>query len=264
MTRILMTGAAGGLGTAMRQELQGWVDTLRLSDIADMGQPAEGEEIVPCDLADLDAVKKLVEGVDGIIHFGGISIEDTFENILNANFRGTYHIYEAARKMGCSRIIFASSNHAIGFHKRDTLLDDKSPQRPDSIYGLSKCYGENLAQYYHDKFGVETISIRIGSSFPEPKDRRMLSTWLSFRDLANLIKAVFAAPYVGCNIVYGASNNPSGWWDNSHAAFLGWNPQDSSKQFKEKILAKTEQQRADDPAVIYQGGGFAAKGHFED
>ena len=263
MTRILMTGAAGGLGTAMRKELADWAD-LRLSDIAPIDHILAGEEVVQCNLGNLDEVLSLVDGVDGIIHFGGVSIEDTFENILDANFRGTYHIYEAARKKGISRIIFASSNHAIGFHKRETQLDGNSAQRPDSIYGLSKCYGENLARYYFDKFGIETISIRIGSCFLKPKDRRMLATWLSFADLASLIKAVFAASYVGCNVVYGASNNKESWWDNTHVDFLGWRPKDSSEEFRAEIEASVPRSDRNDPAVLFQGGAFTAAGHFED
>ncbi len=263
MKRLLMTGAAGGLGTAMRKELQGWAN-LRLSDIAPVKNLQEGEEEVQCNLGDYEAVMSLVDGVDGIIHFGGVSIEDTFENILDANFRGTYHIYEAARKKGVSRIMFASSNHAIGFHKRDVKLDGNSPQRPDSIYGLSKCYGEDLARYYFDKFGIETISIRIGSCFEKPIDRRMLSTWLSHTDLANLLKAIFDAQYVGCNVVYGASNNKGTWWDNTHADFLGWVPQDSAEVFRAEIEAAVPPMDKDDPKVLYQGGAFAAVGHFED
>ncbi|MEQ9329296.1 MAG: NAD(P)-dependent oxidoreductase, partial [Rhodospirillales bacterium] len=139
MKRLLITGAAGGLGTVLRGKLRGMADILRLADIVDPGPAGANEETVTCDLGDYDAVMQLVEGCDGIVHLGGRSVEDTFETILNANFRGTYHVYEAARKHGKPRIIFASSNHAIGFHSVQTKLDGTSPQRPDSIYGLSKC-----------------------------------------------------------------------------------------------------------------------------
>jgi uronate dehydrogenase len=264
MKRLLITGAAGGLGSVLREKLAGMADVLRLSDIVDPGPAGPNEETVTCDLGDYDAVMKLVEGCDGIVHLGGRSIEDTFEIILNANIRGTYHVYEAARKHGKPRIIFASSNHAIGFHSVQTKLDGKSEQRPDSIYGLSKCFGEDLATYYHDKFGVETVSIRIGSSFPEPRDRRMLTTWLSYDDLTDLIGKSFAASVVGHTVVYGASANSASWWDNSHAAFLGWTPKDSSEQFRAKVEAASPPQDPESPATRFQGGGFAAVGHYED
>ncbi len=264
MKRLLITGAAGGLGTVLRGKLRGMADILRLADIVDPGPAGANEETVTCDLGDYDAVMQLVEGCDGIVHLGGRSIEDTFETILNANIRGTYHIYEASRRFGSPRIIFASSNHAIGFHSVQTKLDGRSPQRPDSIYGLSKCFGEDLATYYNDKFGVETVSIRIGSSFPEPRDRRMLTTWLSYDDLTSLIAASFAAPVVGHTVVYGASANQASWWDNSHASFLGWQPKDSSEQFRAKVEAASPAQDPSSPATLFQGGGFAAAGHFED
>lgn len=264
MHRLLITGASGGLGSLLREKLKGKADILRLSDIVDPGPAGEGEECVACDLGDYDAVMKLVEGCDGIIHLGGRSIEDTFEVILNANIRGTYHIYEAARKHGRPRIIFASSNHAIGFHSVLDRLDGMSPQRPDSLYGVSKCYGEALASYYADKFDVETVSVRIGSCFPEPKDRRMLNTWLSGDDFVRLIDASFSAPVVGHTVVYGASANQGSWWDNSHAAFLGWQPQDSSEKYRAKVEAAFPPQDPEDPATLFQGGGFAAAGHYED
>ncbi|MGB0086737.1 MAG: NAD(P)-dependent oxidoreductase [Rhodomicrobiaceae bacterium] len=264
MQRILITGAAGALGRLLRKDLAGYAPTLRLSDIAELGQAQAGEETVTCDLADTAAVLRLVEGCDFIVHLGGISIEDTFEKILQANIRGTYNIFEAARRQGKPRVVFASSNHAIGFHTRETRLGAGSAMRPDSIYGLSKCFGESLGSYYYDKFGVENVCVRIGSCFPEPKDRRMLATWLSGADFVRLIKCVAEAPRIGHTIVYGASANREQWWDNRHAAFLGWVPQDSSEQFRGKVEAATPRPLPDDPAVRFQGGSFAAAGHFED
>ncbi len=264
MNRLLITGAAGGLGRMLREKLAGYAAVLRLSDIAELGEAGAGEEVVPCDLADAAAVDRLVEGCDGIVHLGGVSVEDRFEAILEANFRGTYNLFDAARRLGAPRILFASSNHAIGFHRREDRLDGASPFRPDSLYGLSKCFGENLGRYYYDKFGLENVAVRIGSCFPEPKDRRMLATWLSPDDFVALIKAVFEATRVGHTMVYGASANREQWWDNGHAAFLGWTPKDSSERFRAKVEAAQPRQDPEDPAVRFQGGGFAAVGHFED
>lgn len=264
MQRLLITGAAGALGQMLRRELAGYAPILRLSDKADLGEAGPGEEVVPCDLADADAVMKLVDGCDYIVHLGGKSIEGEFEEILQSNFRGTYNIFEAARKLGKPRIMFASSNHAIGFHERTTRLDGASLQRPDSFYGVSKCFGEALASYYFDKYGVENVCVRIGSCLPEPRDRRMLATWLSIGDFTRLIKRIAEAPRIGHTIVYGASNNLEQWWDNSHAAFLGWIPQDSSEQFRQKVEAANPPSDPEATAVRYQGGVFAAAGHFED
>lgn len=255
--RLLITGAAGGLGSLARRRLAGLAEVLRLSDIADLGKAAAHEEVVQCDLGDFEQVKKLVEGCDGIVHFGGISVEDAWEKILPANIEGTYHIYEAARLFGVPRIFFASSNHAIGFYKRETRIDATDPIRPDSLYGVSKCFGEALARYYWDKYGVQTAAVRIGSCFPEPKDHRMMATWLSEDDLVALIHRVFYAPKLGYVTIFGASDNEEQWWDNRCAGFLGWRPKDSSEKFRETIDARCEKPAAEDPVNRYQGGGFA-------
>ncbi|SDG48804.1 uronate dehydrogenase [Pseudomonas benzenivorans] len=262
--RLLLTGAAGGLGKVLRQSLRPYAKVLRLSDIAEMA-PANGEheEVVLCDLADKAAVHQLVEGVDAILHFGGVSVERPFEEILGANICGVFHIYEAARRHGVKRVVFASSNHVIGFHRQDAILDAHSPRRPDGYYGLSKSYGEDLASFYFDRYGIESVSIRIGSSFPEPNNRRMLSTWLSYRDLTQLLERALYTPNVGHTVVYGMSANRDLWWDNHLAAHLGYQPQDSSEAFRERVEAQP-MPAADDPVRLFQGGAFAAAGPFGD
>ena len=264
MSRILITGAAGNLGKVLRTSLAGKYDTLRLSDVGDMDPAGPGEEVVKCDLANARAVQALVDGCDAIIHLGGMSVENTFDVILEANIRGTYNIYEAARKQGVRRILFASSNHAIGFHTRETQLDARSEMRPDSMYGVSKGFGELLARYYFDKYGIETASVRIGSCFEKPRDRRMMATWLSFRDFAALVECVIDADRVGYSVVYGASDNAEKWWDNRLAGHIGWVPQDSSQQFRDEPAVAGTENAPTDPAVMFQGGAFAAAGHFED
>jgi uronate dehydrogenase len=262
--RLLLTGAAGGLGKVLRESLRPYAKVIRLSDIANIA-PAidEREEVVICDLADKQAVHHLVEGVDAILHFGGVSTEHSFEDILGANICGVFHIYEAARRHGVKRVIFASSNHVIGFYKQDEVIDAHSPRRPDSYYGLSKSYGEDVATFYFDRYGIETVSIRIGSSFPEPQNRRMMSTWLSFGDLTHLIERALYAPNVGHTVVYGASDNKNVWWDNRYATALGYVPKDTSEVFRDKIEAQP-MPAADDPAMVYQGGAFVAAGPFGD
>ncbi|WP_332851311.1 NAD-dependent epimerase/dehydratase family protein [Duganella sp. S19_KUP01_CR8] len=258
--RLLLTGAAGGLGKILRDRIKPWADVVRLSDIGDMGEAREGEEIVQCDLADKAAVFKLLEDVDAVLHFGGISTENTFENIMAANIAGTYNLYEAVHKHGVKRVVFASSNHTIGYYKTTDYIDADSPMRPDSLYGVSKCFGESLSRYYYDRAGIETVCLRIGSSFPEPVNPRMLVTWFSYDDLVESLRVSLFTPRVGHTILFGASANPGSWWDNSKAAHLGFNPKDSSTRFAANFPDTGVYPPKDDVATIYQGGGFLTSG----
>ncbi len=259
--RLLLTGAAGNLGQVLRPRLKACADVLRVSDVAAMAPAGPGEEVVPCNLADAAAVSELVRGADAIVHLGGVSVERSFEEILPANIQGVYHIYEAARVHGVRRVVFASSNHVIGFYEQGAQLDADVPLRPDGYYGLSKAYGENLSRFYYDRYGIETVCLRIGSSFPEPKDRRMMVTWLSYDDLTDLVMRSLFTPGVGHLIAYGASANRYSWWDNHRAAALGFTPQDSSEPFRAQVEAQPPLP-ADDPAARYQGGAFVKAGPF--
>jgi uronate dehydrogenase len=230
-----------------------------------MGEARPNEEIVLCDLADKAGVEALVEGCDGIVHMGGQATEAPWEVIRQANIDGMVNLYEAARKSSVKpRIIFASSNHAIGFYKQSQRLDANSPTRPDGFYGVSKVFGEALASMYYDKFGIETASVRIGSCFPEPKDHRMLSTWMSYDDFVRLIECIFNVPRLGCPIIYGASDNDASWWDNRETAYIGWRPRDNAEVFRAKLDAAMEPPWADDPLAVYQGGTFTADSIHED
>lgn len=257
---ILMTGAAGGLGQAMRSRLKANCRILRLSDVAPMVPAQGGEEVVQADLADAQAVNDMVRGCQAIVHFGGVSTEQPWQPILQANIIGAYHLYEAARVHGVRRIVFASSNHVMGFYRQSEVVDAHSPPRPDGLYGLSKAFGEDLSRLYFDRHGIETACVRIGSSFPEPKDRRMLATWLSYDDLHRLITACLTTPVLGHSIIYGTSNNSVSWYDNRHARHIGFVPQDSSDVFREAVLARTPTPDLNDPAVQFQGGGFVRIG----
>jgi len=192
------------------------------------GEAKPHEELVECDLADQDAVTKLVQGCDGIIHLGGHPVEGPWDTILDSNIRGAYHIYEAARLAGCRRILFASSSHAVGFYPRTQRLETNASPRPDTLYGLSKVFGENLGQLYWDKFGIESVALRIGACFDRPKSRRHLPMFQSYDDMARLARAVFAAEHIGFTIMYGVSDNDQMWWDNGAAAHVGYRPQDNS------------------------------------
>jgi len=190
-SRLLITGAAGGLGRELRGRMKAYCDHLRLSDIADLGEAAPGEELCPAALQDRAAVLPLLAGVDAVIHLGGLSTEYDFDAILQANILGTYNVCEAAREHVVRRIVFASSNPVTGFYTQPGTIDARMPVRPDGYDGLSKAFGEKLAQFCFERHGIETVSLRIGSSFAEPADRRMLAGWLSFGDLE---RRVLAAP----------------------------------------------------------------------
>jgi len=261
--RLLLTGAAGGLGRELRPRLRRLARVLCLSDIVELAPAGEGEEAMTAALQDASAVDRIVAGSQAIVHLGGISTEGPFAPILEANIVGVWHLYEAARRHGVKRVVFASSNHVTGFYRQDEVIAPGDPMRPDGHYGLSKAFGENVARFYFDRYGIESVCLRIGSSFPEPKDRRMLATWLSYDDLERLVVASLTAPVVGCTVVYGASDNTTTWWDNTAAAHLGFRPQDSSERFRAAAEARQPVLDPTDPTNRFQGGAFVKQGPFE-
>ena len=262
--RILLTGASGALGNVLRQYVPSMTKWLRISDVKNLDRAAPREETVVCDLFDADAVLKMTRDVDLVIHMGGaVGSELPFDTVLQANVIGFKNLYEACRKNGVKRVVWGSSNHAVGFYPRTQRLDASVTPRPDSFYGVSKIFGEAMAQYYWDKFKVESVSIRIGSCFPKPIDRRMLSTWLSYPDFVHLIECTLRAPRVEHTVVYGVSNNDSQLWDNRMAAHLGYRPKDNAEEFRAEIEAASPTWDCDDINVAVHGGSFAAAGHSE-
>jgi uronate dehydrogenase len=261
--RLLLTGAAGNLGRVLRPRLKAYCDVLRLSDLAPMDPAGAGEEVVQAPLEDLAAMQSLLKDVDAVLHFGGVSIEKPFDVVLPANIVGAYNVYEAARQRGVKRIVFASSNHVIGFYSQGETITPQALPRPDSYYGLSKAFGENLAQFYFDRYGLETVSLRIGSCWPEPTDRRMLSSWLSYDDLERLLVAALSAPVVGHSVIYGVSDNRATWWDNGPARHIGYRPEDSSEPWRAQVEAAHPSVDPSRPEVRCQGGGFVVLGPFE-
>ena len=256
MKRLLVTGAAGGVGSFLRETLRGKY-RLRLSDVAPIATLAEGEEFVAADVTDAEALPPLMEDVHGVIHLGGVPREDAWQPILDINIAGTYNVIEAARRQGVERFIFASSNHAIGFYPRAQTIDTDVSVRPDSRYGVSKAFGEALGSLYADKYGMRVMCIRIGNVSEEPVDRRRLSIWVSPRDLSQLIEIGLEHPDMHNEIVYGVSDNARGWWDNSNAARLGYVARDRSEDYAQKVLATAPDPAADSIAEIVQGGDFA-------
>ena len=229
-----------------------------------MPEVKANEEVVVFDLADEAAVMAAVEGCDAIVHFGGAPLERPWNEILESNIRGSYHIYEGARKYGVKRVIYASSVHAIGYYKLEDHIKGNALGRPDSLYGVSKVFVEGLASFYWDKFGIESTCVRIFSSFPEPADRRMLWSWLSFDDCVRLVSSALTAPYMGFTITAGMSDNKVKPVDNSPAGHLGYVPQDSSEPYREKVEGSTVPLGPNSPAVRYLGGWFTELGHPDD
>ena len=259
---LLMTGAAGGLGQAMRERLKANCEVLRLSDIGEMAPAQPGEEVVQADLADAQAVHAMVAGCQAIVHFGGVSTEQPWGPILQANIIGLYNLYEAARVHGVRRIVFASSNHVMGFYRQSEVVDALSPPRPDGLYGVSKAFGEDLSRMYFERYGIETACVRIGSCLPEPKDRRMLASWISHDDMHRLITACLTTQVLGHSIIYGTSDNSVSWYDNRLAHHIGYRPQDSADDFREAVFARTPEPDLKDPAMQFQGGAFVKAGPF--
>ena len=255
MKLILLTGAGGGAAGMIRPLLRERY-RLRLSDIAPVADRTADEEDVPADLTDPDALARAVDGVDGIIHFGGFSVEGPWPTILSANIEGTYNLFEAATQAGVKRIIFASSNHAMGFYRRDETIGDDVTPKPDSRYGVSKVFGEALGSLYAEKYGAEVLSIRIGNVADKPADARRLAIWLSPRDLVQLIEIGLETPGIRHEIVYGMSDNKRAWWDNANAYRLGYKPQDRSEDYAEQVMAETPGFSGDPRIDDYQGGPF--------
>ena len=262
--RILITGAAGRLGTELRRGLAPLAKQLRLADRVPIEDLRPNEESRVFDLADEAATLAAVRDVDAIVHFGGTPLECPWADILDANIRGSYHVYEGARKHGAKRVVYASSVHAIGYHPLQAHIDTDAPVRPDSLYGVSKCFVEALSRLYWDKFGLESVCLRIFSSFPEPADRRMLWSYLSFDDCVRLVQAALTAPQVGHTISFGLSDNAVKPVDNARAGHLGYVPRDSTEPYREAVEARFPPADPHAPATRYLGGWFVDLGHPDD
>lgn len=246
--RLLITGAGGNVGTMLRHRLH---RPLRLLDISELPDTGDGAELVQASITDLDAMSLACKGVDAIVHLGGLSLEDRWAQILPVNIGGTYSVLEAARRAGVPRVIFASSNHAVGFHRGPAAPDNLFP-RPDTFYGVSKVAGEALGSLYHDRYGLDVICLRIGSCFERPKNARMLSTWLSPGDCARLIEAAVSVPSPGFRVVWGVSANTRNRWSLDAARAIGYRPRDDAEDYAAEVEALTGDYDH------YVGGGFCS------
>lgn len=242
MARLLITGAAGRIGTALRTGLATEYTILRLTDRVSLGDAGPREELVQTDLGDREQVMSLCEGVDAIVHMAGI-VNPTlsWDDALQNNIEPNYNIFEAARVNGVRRVVFASSIHAHGFVHRDEKLSPKMLFRPDSFYGLAKVVGEATGRLYADKHGLEVVCLRIASFRPEPTSDRELGTWLSPRDAVQLVKRSLDAIDIDFIALYGVSKNNRGLYDTSNWGQIGYHPEDDSGDYAEKISAEPAQ-----------------------
>ena len=226
---MLITGAAGRIGSALREGLRARVAT-RLLDIRPM-RAEPGEEVVTADIRRSDELAAAMAGCTAVVHLAGIPTEAAgFEELLDTNMRGTYHVLETARASGtCRRVILGSTNHVTGFYPSDETITPDAPPRPDGLYAASKAYGEALGRLYHEKHGLEVIAIRIGSFLERPTSPRHAHTWISPRDMVQLVLRCIEAPDVGWLVVYGESANQRSYWDDGGAwRRIGYVPQDSA------------------------------------
>jgi uronate dehydrogenase len=255
---ILITGAAGDVGTRLRKLLKGVYPRIRLSDIRKPANLDGDEEFIAADLADYNQLKPVTANIDGIIHLGGHSIEGSWDTIHKANIVGCYNLFEAAYRAGVKRVVFASSNHAIGFYPRDQKIGVNITLRPDSRYGVSKAFGEAVGALYADKHGLRVTCIRIGNVNDLPLDKRRLSIWIRPEDLAQLVRIGLEHPDIRFEIFYGSSDNDAGWWDNSNARRFGYRPQYRSQDFEAQAIVAQAKLPADPVGDRFQGGPFCS------
>ncbi|NNE51168.1 MAG: NAD(P)-dependent oxidoreductase [Sulfitobacter sp.] len=257
LKKLVLTGAAGRLGSYLREPLAAMCEELVSTDIsADIGKTLPNETFVQADLASYDAIFPILEGAEMVVHFGAIVDEKPFEELLGPNFVGSYNIWEAGYQQGVRRIVYASSIHAVGMHKKRDCIGIDAPHRPDTFYGLAKCFTEDLGSMYWDKRQMESVHLRI-LSCAQVNNARALGSWLSYDDLIQLVQRAVDTPSVGFSIIYGVSDNDRAPVNNAKASFLGYRPKDNAEQFAEAILAETGPPDVTDPAEMLQGGPFA-------
>jgi uronate dehydrogenase len=260
MKRVLLTGASGDIGGRLRKLLGPVYLELTLSDIKAPADLGANERFIAADLADLSQVEAAVDGAEGIVHLGGHSVEGPWETILNSNIVGCYNLFEAARRKGVKRIVFASSNHALGFYPRHRRIGTDVTVRPDSRYGVSKAFGEALGALYADKHGLGVLCLRIGHVLDQPADKRRLSIWLKPEDLAQLVRIGLEHPDLRYEIFYGISANERGWWDNSRAHAFGYRPTGRAEDHRDEALAAQAKLPPDPVGDFFQGGPFCSEG----
>lgn len=256
--KLVLTGAAGRLGSYLREPLAKMATSLVSTDIAeDIGKLYQGETYIKADLANLEEMMRVIEGADMVVHFGAFVDEGPFEKLLGPNFVGAYNVWEAAFRHKARRVVYASSIHAVGMYPKNEFIGTDVPHRPDTFYGLAKCFAEDLGRMYWEKRGLESVHLRI-LSCAQVTNARALGSWLSYDDLIQLVTCAINTPVTGFSVVYGVSNNDRAPVDNARASFLGYRPKDNAEEFADEILANEKVADPQDPGQMCHGGPFAS------
>ena len=264
MQQILLTGASGQVGRMLRPHLRRHFARVVLSDREPIEELADNERFVAADLGDSAALAAACSGSEGIIHLGGYAVEGPWQAIHSANIVGLWNLFEAARAAAVRRVVFASSNHAVGFYRRRDRIGVDEPVRPDSRYGVSKAFGEAVGAFFADKYGLRVMSIRIGNVAERPVDRRRLAIWIHPEDLFQLCRIGLEHPELHHAIVYGESLNERSWWDNRTAWRLGYAPVHCAEDHAEAALAGEAARPPDPIGDLFQGGGFCTTDYAGD
>ncbi|MEU7754157.1 NAD(P)-dependent oxidoreductase [Micromonospora sp. NPDC049101] len=251
---VVVTGAAGRIGSAVCQHLRDEVRQLVLVDRVPVQPQSPTERAIRLDLADLDAVVAALEAADAVVHLAGLPDEAPLADLLDTNVLGTYHVLEAARRQKVGRVVVASSNRVTGFYPVGQVVGPDAPVRPDGFYGVSKVAIEALGRMYADKFGLSVVCLRIGSFEEEPTEARYLATWLSPRDGVGFIRAAITAPDVHFVTAYAVSANTRAFWDTAAGAQLGYLPVDDAESYAARVPG------SDTPidAAAFQGGTYTS------
>lgn len=236
--RVLITGAAGAIGTALRNGLRGAWRHLRLTDIRPLQNLANNEEAIVSDIGDRSALERMMGDVRAVVHLAGVLGDYTLDDLFRVNARGLFDVFESARLAGVERIVFASSNHAFGCYPISESVSPALQPRPDSLYGAFKVWGETMLRNYYDRHGIRSVSLRIGTYRTEPIDQRSLATWLSPRDVAHLVDVSLRHPDPGCLVVNGYSNNTRLKTHDPSWSTLGYQPRDNAEDYREVLRAK--------------------------
>lgn len=225
---------------------------LRYLDIVPVDEPGA----ITASVSDPAAIAAACEGVDAVVHLGGTPADADWNDLRDTNIHGTYCVFEAARQAGASRIVYASSNHAVGFQASSPELPDDLPVRPDTMYGVTKVFGEALGSLYHDRFGLDVVCLRIGTCYDvPPSDLRSLSTWLSPRDCARLVDAALTCPAPGFRTVWGISRNSRRTWSLDGGAAIDYHPEDDAEEFAADAV--TREAEYEEAVRRHVGGAFA-------
>jgi nucleoside-diphosphate-sugar epimerase len=260
VTVVLITGAAGMIGSGLRRRLARPGRTVRLLDVTEPTELRPGEESFVGSFADSELAAAACAGADLVVHLGGLSKEEAWSDILSVNIDGTQRLLDAAHSAGVRRVLLASSIHAVGFAISSHARDEPVPHvRPDSYYGVSKAAIEALGSLYADRFGMSITSARIGTFGATVREPRMLATWLSADDAARLVEACLAFDEPGHRVVWGMSNNSRGWVDLAPGHEIGFRPEDDAE-----VSASPELRAAADDVLAHDQllGGVLATERF--